>query len=111
MSAGTTILGVDFTSAPRRAKPITVAVGELVPDGVRIERVESAASFAEFDALLALPGPWVGGFDFPFGLPRPLLRALGWPCEPSEHQGAWARLMQHLEALPRADLRFDGEAP
>jgi hypothetical protein len=99
-----TILGVDFTSAPRGAKPITVAIGELVPGGVRVERIEIAASFAAFDALLVQPGPWVGGFDFPFGLPRPLLRALGWPCEPSAGVGAWARLVRHLEALPRAEM-------
>ena len=36
-------------------------------------------SFAEFEALLQKPGPWVGGFDFPFGLPRDLVITLGWP--------------------------------
>lgn len=101
---GWTVLGVDFTSAPRRAKPITVAVGTLLPDGLRLDRFETAESFAAFDALLARPGPWVGGFDFPFGLPRPLLEALDWPCTAAGGVTAWARLIRYLEALPRAKM-------
>ena len=64
------IYGVDFTCAPRRAKPITAAVGLLAEGTLRVQQVERLASFAEFEALLARPGPWVGGFDFPFSLPR-----------------------------------------
>ena len=65
------ILGVDFTSAPSRHKAITVAHAALV--GNRL------TSFAEFEALLQKPRPWVGGVDFPFGLPRDLVVTLGWP--------------------------------
>jgi hypothetical protein len=32
---------------------------------------------AEFEALLAAPGPWLGAFDFPFGLPRAFVEAQG----------------------------------
>src|SRR6185503_5090654 len=64
------IYGVDFTCAPRAAKPITVAAGRLRKSALELERVERLQTFAEFEALLARPGPWVGGFDFPFSLPE-----------------------------------------
>ena len=92
------ILGVDFTSAPRRAKPITVAVGALAGLRLAVERVERLPDFAAFDALLARPGPWIGGFDFPFGLPAELVRDLGWP-------GTWRALVAHCAALSREELR------
>jgi Protein of unknown function (DUF429) len=64
------ILGVDFTSRPGRRKPIVVAAGRLVRRVLRVESIESLETFALFEQRLAQPGPWVGGFDFPFGLPR-----------------------------------------
>ena len=73
------IVGVDFTCAPRRAKPITVAIGTLSEADLRIERVERLGDLSAFDALLRGPGPWIGGFDFPFDLPREFVVALGWP--------------------------------
>ena len=65
------LLGVDFTSAPSRTKPITVARGCLAAPGVlRLEGVEELTTLAAFEVLLEAPGPWLGAFDFPFGLPR-----------------------------------------
>ena len=92
------IYGVDFTCAPRRAKPITAAAGELDHSTLRLRAVERLESFAEFEALLARPGPWVGGFDFPFSLPRELVDDLGWPRE-------WPQLVAHCAALTRLELR------
>lgn len=74
------IFGVDFTSAPRRRKPITCASCRL--DGARLA-VEALLEFERFDAFedfLRAPGPWVAGLDFPFGQPRDLVAALGWPA-------------------------------
>lgn len=62
--------GVDFTSAPSRRKPITVARGRLQGSVLVLAGVESLVDWASFEALVAQPGPWVGGFDFPMGLPR-----------------------------------------
>src|ERR1044072_2407779 len=73
------IYGVDFTCAPRRAKPITAACADLKNNELRVEQIEKLKPFAEFEALLARPGPWIGGFDFPFSLPRELVRDLDWP--------------------------------
>jgi hypothetical protein len=69
------LLGVDFTSAPTRRKPITVARGRLRPDGLRLDALESLVDLVAFEALLAEPGPWFGAFDFPFGLPRAFVDA------------------------------------
>jgi hypothetical protein len=92
------IIGVDFTCAPRRAKPITVACGFENKNRLRLEQVERLASFADFDSLLQRRGPWVGGFDFPFSLPRELVRDLGWPA-------AWPDLVRHCSSLSRQELR------
>jgi len=92
------LAGIDFTSAPTARKPITVALGRAAPGAVRLERVEACASFEGFEAWLRTPGPWVGVFDLPFGLPRELVHALGWPDD-------WLALMRHYAALPRAQIR------
>jgi len=93
------LLGVDFTSAPRRAKPITVAHGRLSGDGVVLERLESIVDWPGFAALLARPGPWLGAFDFPFGLPREGVRAMGWPDRD------WAALVHHVAGLDKRAFR------
>ncbi|MCW5610744.1 MAG: DUF429 domain-containing protein [Rubrivivax sp.] len=72
----TTLWGVDFSSAPSRRKPITVARGRVQGAVLRVERVDELPSLAAFEALLAEPGPWLGAFDFPFGLPRGFVDAL-----------------------------------
>ena len=92
------IYGVDFTCAPRRAKPITVAAGLLKKESLQISAIEKLYSFAEFEAFLDTPGPWVGGFDFPFSLPAELVRDLGWPA-------AWTDLVAHCAAMDRAGFR------
>ena len=71
------LIGVDFTCAPSRRKPITVARGHLVGAVLRLQALEALPTLAAFEALLAEPGPWLGGFDFPFGLPREFADALG----------------------------------
>ena len=92
------IFGIDFTCAPRRAKPITVAVCSLRRKSLALEAIECLQSFADFEALLARPGPWVGGFDLPFSLPRELVRDLGWPPD-------WPMLVAHCASIPRVAFR------
>ncbi len=72
-----TLLGVDFTSAPCKRKPITVATGRLRGNVLTLEDVEPLHDFIAFEALLQRPGPWLGAFDFPFGLPRAFVDSLG----------------------------------
>lgn len=69
------LMGVDFSCAPSRRKPITVARGERHGATLRLERVDALPTLAGYEQLLAEPGPWLGGFDFPFGLPRVFVEA------------------------------------
>ncbi len=102
--AGVTLHGVDFTSAPRRAKPITIATGRRDADRLVVDRIDACESFEAFETWLASPGPWLAGFDFPFGLPRELVLSLGWPHEAAGGDSAWARLVRHVARMPRADM-------
>jgi hypothetical protein len=92
------IYGVDFTCAPRKAKPITVASGLLKNTALEVHEIERLESFAAFEAFLARPGPWIGGFDFPFSLPRELVRDLGWPED-------WRGLVAHCSTMDRPTFR------
>ena len=92
------IHGVDFTSAPGRRKGITVASGTVARRTLKIERITALEGWPQFEAWLLLPGPWVGGFDFPFGLPREAVRDLGWPQ-------AWPDMVRHCTGLGRVALR------
>ena len=96
------LYGVDFTSAPSRRKAITVAVGRVDRARVIVERIDRLADWTSFEALLASPGPWVGAFDFPFGLPRELVVALDWPGARGER--GWAESIAHYAALDRATV-------
>jgi hypothetical protein len=95
-----TLLGCDFTSAPSRRKPITLAVGRLDRGRVVLQRVETFASLDAWAARLTQDDgtPWVGGFDLPFGLPRELVAALGWPTD-------WLACMRHFAGLSREQIR------
>jgi len=92
------IYGVDFTCAPRRAKAITVASAVLEENSLHVEEIQRIETFPGFEAFLQSPGPWIGGFDFPFSLPRELVRDLGWPPR-------WKALVAHCAAMSRLQLR------
>jgi hypothetical protein len=92
------LYGVDFTSAPRRAKPITLAVGFSKKNVFHLEGVEKLETFEAFEAFLGRPGPWVGGFDFPFGLAREAVVDLGWPLD-------WPGLLAHCRAMGRSAFK------
>jgi hypothetical protein len=92
------LIGVDFSSRPTRRKPIVVAAGELAGEAVRLHGLQRFDSLDAFGRWLALPAAWVGGFDFPFGLPRELVEHLRWPTD-------WLGCMRHYAALPRAEIR------
>lgn len=96
------VVGVDFTSAPRPRKPLTVAMGRLV-DGpraavVHLDAIRELHTLAAFDDLLREPGDWLGGFDLPFGQPRTLIEHEAWPTE-------WQRFVSFYCGQPREALR------
>ncbi len=88
----TAILGVDFTSAPSRRKPITCAVCELKETLLVVQDCLTLINFEQFEVLLNSPGPWIAALDFPFGLPHKLLVNLGWP-------GKWAEYVQLIDSM------------
>ncbi len=92
------LFGVDFTSRPRPAKPIALALGHPVAGGVALDALHLLPDFAALARWLRTPGPWLGAFDFPFGLPRELVVHLGWPM-------TWPALITHYAALPREQIR------
>jgi len=97
-SLHTTLLGIDFSSAPTRRKPIIAALGHRQGQVLRMERLLAFETLAELGAYLAQPRPWLGAFDFPFGLPRELVLSLGWPPD-------WPGLMDHYAGLSRKQIR------
>ncbi|GAC1377448.1 MAG: hypothetical protein NVS2B12_19600 [Ktedonobacteraceae bacterium] len=88
------IFGIDFTSAPSRRKPITVARCTFARGVVTVLDCSTLPSFSAFEAFLLQPGPWIAACDFPFGQPRELIENLGWPQ-------TWPGYISHLSSLGR----------
>lgn len=100
--------GIDFTSAPRRRKPITLASGRLLAQAAGavlvVDGIERVDSLEGFDDWLRRPGPWLAAFDFPFGLPRELLAAFDWPREAGGGDTAWSASIRHVAGLSRPEF-------
>ena len=92
------LLGCDFSSSPNPRKNIVLAWGSMDDGRVVLQRLERLSSLAEFSAVLAQPKSWVGAFDLPFGLPRELVKSLGWPLE-------WSACIRHFASLDRSQIR------
>ena len=93
-----TVLGVDFTSAPSRRKPIVVARAELLGSTLSVAHIQHLVDFQAFDALLGEQGPWIAAFDLPFGLPRELLTTMCWPV-------SWHDMVVHIKAIGKAEFK------
>lgn len=97
-----TLIGVDFSSRPSRRKPVVVATGRVAGGALRLERLDTFDTLDAFGRRMAATepphAPWIGAFDFPFGLPRELVQALGWPLE-------WPALIAHYRQLGRDEIR------
>ena len=97
-SAAWSIHGVDFTSRPRLRKPITIASGHAYRLEFRLDTLEEFADWVQFETWLRRPGPWITGFDFPFGLPREAVEDLGWPKQ-------WSQLVDYSRRKGRDEFR------
>lgn len=71
------IVGVDFTSAPNRDKRITVAVCAL-NQRLLIKEILEFSDWPAYELWLGAEDSWIGGFDFPFGLPERFVKQQGW---------------------------------
>jgi hypothetical protein len=92
------IVGCDFSSAPTNRKPVVLAFGTARSGVLVLQKIERLSSLAAFGAWLKQEGDWVGGFDFPFGLPRELVEHLQWPL-------TWRECIAHYASLTREDIR------
>jgi hypothetical protein len=100
----TQLLGIDFTSQPSQRKPVTVAHGLATGErSVRLVSIETLPSWAAFEAFLLRPGPWLGAFDFPFGLPRESVLEHGWPVD-------WAGMVRVVARLSRQEFKALADA-
>ena len=97
-SADWQIHGVDFTSRPRPGKPVIVASGRINHASYILHGFEEFSVWEEFESWLRRPGPWIAGFDFPFGLPREAVVDLGLPLR-------WPQLVGHCRNLGREEFR------
>ncbi len=95
---GAPLIGCDFSSSPGPRKPIVLAHGVRQGDRVVLTGLARFDRLDAFGQWLAEPRSWVGGFDLPFGLPRELVQALGWPLD-------WAACMAHYRSLVRTQIR------
>ena len=92
------LIGCDFSSSPNRRKPIVLAWGRRSKSVVVLESLERLTSLDDFGAALRRTPPWLGVFDLPFGLPRELVLALGWPQ-------TWEACVRHFASLERPAIR------
>lgn len=91
------IIGIDFTSAPRPAKPIVAAHGRLADNVLHISHIDYLSTLTDFATLLADDTPAFIGCDFPFGQPRPFLEAVGWG-------DTWKAVIAHIQTLSKVDF-------
>ena len=98
MAEPKSILGIDFTSAPSRRKPITCARASFDGDTLRLDELVHWHKFEEFEDALAAPGPWIAGIDFPFGQSRRFVENIGWPRD-------WAGYVEKVAYLDRKSFK------
>lgn len=92
------LIGCDFSSRPTRRKSIVIANGAVDGDVLTLGGLQFLTSLDGFADWLSMERDWVGGFDFPFGLPRELVVDLGWPTD-------WLACMRHYARLDRLQIR------
>lgn len=92
------VFGIDFTSKPKRRKPLTCL--NCIFDGrvLRAGALEEWPDYFAFEQVLQRPGPWIAGIDFPFGQSRKFIETIGWPAN-------WRGYVTHAQSLGRNGFR------
>lgn len=94
------VLGVDFTSAPRKSKPITVAWAILDGELLDIMSIIPLTSLDIFEGELKqglLRFGTIVGLDFPFSQPRRFLDAMRWGYD-------WTSVVSTIESMSMDDF-------
>ncbi|MCQ8895266.1 DUF429 domain-containing protein [Limnobacter humi] len=109
-----TLLGIDFSSSPTKAKPVAVAQGQWVEGVLKVGELHSFTHLEGFETLLqhgptvageAGPAPYLAVIDMPFGLSRELVDKLNWPGAQRTDKRAWGDLIDFYASLGRDDIR------
>jgi Protein of unknown function (DUF429) len=104
-NASRRIIGIDFTSRPTRAKPITIAVGMLNEQSstLTIDEIVRCENMPICQATLEHLTPWIGAFDLPFGLPRDFVAEQGW-LQNKTSATTWRQITDIVLKHTRAEL-------
>ena len=101
MSRPTALYGLDFSCAPSKRKPLTLARGVRQGQVVKLDRVDLLTTLDDWSAWLqSEDSTGLMGCDFPFGLPRPFVGALA-SCGPGDLMAA---LQGVVENQPLPDM-------
>lgn len=92
------IYGIDFSSRPKRSKPITCMCCHLEGTTLHAGELQEWTSFQDFEQALTQPGPWIAGIDFPFGQSRTFIENIGWPR-------SWSGYVAHIAFMDRQTFR------
>src|SRR5687767_7514053 len=90
------VYGIDFTSAPSARKPLVCVACSLDAATLRVDAIHRMTDFGMLERSLKAPGPWIAGFDFPFGQPERLIANLDWPR-------TWERYVGRVARMSRGD--------
>jgi predicted RNase H-like nuclease len=85
-------IGIDFTSSPRKAKPVVCAVCELKGERLELREFKMLESFIAFEDFLNTESEWLCGVDAPFAQPRKLIEDLRSPLSWSGYVKAFAEM-------------------
>jgi len=86
------VFGLDFTSAPSEKKPLVCVHGYgRSKSELEISKLETWTDFEGFEEFLSRNGPWIAGFDFPFGLPISFLKDNNLPLDWNNYVSSLAR--------------------
>lgn len=99
------LIGIDFSSAPTKKKPIALAFAEWQADKVVLTGLKSLTRLEDMTQLLKAEQDFVAAIDMPFGLSRDLVEGLKWPGAGLTTERAWAELMQFYTHLSRDEVR------
>jgi hypothetical protein len=89
------VYGLDFTSSPKKGKPLTLAICTLDGSSLCVEDLcelgdKVTPPFADYGAWVKGEGrwkgehTWVAGIDFPFGMPLAAVCRFGWGKDSAE---------------------------
>lgn len=101
------LIGIDFTCAPSKRKPIALARGQWVDGGLLVGELHSLTQLNQLEDFLKVgfSRPFVSAIDMPLGLPRKLVDGLKWPGAGRADWHAWRDLIQFYSALKREQIR------